>query len=79
MSCSSGKVSYRHRGAAVAAQRKIDRKRGVLLHVYECGSCRRWHLGNDRETRLENMNRLFDRLPMSGRALVCTPTGGERR
>lgn len=66
------KVAYRTRNAAVAAQRKIDRKGGKLLHVYQCSSCKRWHLGNDHYTRLENMNRLFDRLPVTDRA--TTPT-----
>lgn len=70
MSCS--KVTYRTRNAAVAAQRTIDRKRNILLHVYQCGTCKRWHLGNDRETRLENLNRVFDRLPLSDRALFPT-------
>lgn len=69
------KVAYHSRNAAVAAQRRLDRKKGLLLHVYQCRSCRRWHLGNDRETRLENLNRAFDRLPMSDRAIPSIPTG----
>jgi hypothetical protein len=63
------KVTYPTRNAAVAAYRKIDRKKGILLHVYQCGSCKRWHLGNDQYTRLENINRIFDRLPSSDRAI----------
>jgi hypothetical protein len=64
------KVAYATRNRAVAAQRKIDSKAGKLLHVYHCPACKRWHLGNDHYTRLENINRIFDRLPPSDRAVI---------
>lgn len=71
MKCS--KQRYPNLHAADRARSKISRKRGYLLHPYLCRACNAWHLGNDRETRLENMNRLFDRLPPSDRAPHLRP------
>lgn len=66
MTCS--KFRYPNRKSAVAARERLDRKKGRLLQVYECRVCKRWHLGNTAETRVENLNRIFDRLPAGDRA-----------
>lgn len=66
MACA--KIRYGDRNRAVRARERMDRKKGVMLRVYRCAACKGWHLGNDRETRLENINRIFDRLPASDRA-----------
>jgi hypothetical protein len=62
-------VSYPNRNAAMASKRRHDDKgNGKLLNAYQCGQCGRWHLGNTRGTRIENLARIFDRLPPSDRA-----------
>lgn len=70
-----GKVCYPNRAAAVRSRNRQDRKRDRLLHAYFCGECRRWHLGNTQYTRLENINRIFDRLPPSDRAEALSQYG----
>lgn len=54
----TGKVAHATREGAM-----ITRKRqGKVLSAYRCSHCKQWHLGNTRNTRLANMNRLFDRV-----------------
>ncbi len=67
------KVTFRNRNAAVTARERLDRKKGRLLNVYQCPACKKWHLGNTHYTRLENLNRIFDRLPPTDRALQGDP------
>ena len=62
-----GKIRHPSRVSACIARDKINKKRGRLLSVYQCGDCKGWHLGNNSGTRLENINRVFDRLPISDR------------
>ena len=59
-----GKVCYPSREKALSVRRKIDRRQGIILAAYKCG--RHWHLGNTPNTRLENMNRLFDKIHHEG-------------
>jgi len=63
------KVGYPNLKVALVSKRRHDnRGRGKLLHAYQCDKCGHWHLGNNRETRVENLMRIFDRLPPSDRA-----------
>ena len=59
---STGKVMHRNRVCAELAKAKVKQERGLTLLSYRCASCHRWHLGNTVATRVENMNRIFDRI-----------------
>jgi hypothetical protein len=63
------KVPYPGVKAEMAAKRRHGNNgKGKLLHAYQCDKCGRWHLGNTPGTRIENLMRIFDRLPPSDRA-----------
>jgi hypothetical protein len=46
MKCSTGKYEFNSRAGAMAGARRMERKRGCVLHAYPCGECRKWHLSN---------------------------------
>lgn len=52
------KVGHQTREAAMIARKKT----GLVLSAYHCPQCKKWHLGNTDNTRLANMNRLFDKV-----------------
>lgn len=58
----TGKVGHPTREAACAARKRTGR----VLAAYRCGKCKQWHLGNTRNTRMANLNRLFDRIAKEG-------------
>jgi hypothetical protein len=54
--------------AAMTSKRRHNKGgKGKLLNAYQCAQCGRWHLGNTPGTRIENLMRIFDRLPPSDR------------
>ena len=62
----TGKVMHHSRHCAHLAKNKVGKEKGIVLAVYHCSHCNKWHLGNTRNTHLENMNRLFDRIATQG-------------
>lgn len=56
------KVSYSNEQSALMAKRMVEKRRGILLHAYQCGNCKFWHLGNTKGTRKVNLDRAFNRM-----------------
>ena len=63
------KVRHATEQAALVARRRVRERTGKVLRAYLCPRCKAWHLGNTRGTRAKNLDRIFDSLPASDRAL----------